>query len=1156
MYQPLSPKRVYAKTTIRFWVAAILVILLALITDVMPLTASFDAATNAQPVINCNTPPSPASPNIEIVDIQVTQGVSATQSFISGRSTAVLVYVCARTNITLSGHLFAIENGQVLSDLSAINQVSLNASAQNPQSAFLVFEPLIIERVGTIDLQVQLFEPTTPNIPIITRTRNNVPFLIDPVQPQFYFSRIVLDTNPYGFPSLFRIRATRGDAFARAVIPLNDFDEWNYAEAPNSRIVVTNTIDLNENGIIDGTDSGKLLCRLSLQRTMIANPFTYPNGTVISLGPTELTFLYGWIHDPNGVGIIELNGDSIQRGRVGFGSTSTNIGQLTYVHEMLHNLGGDHDDILINFAGWDVNQHLPRGWLINNLNQYKDANLGIIMNVAPLVETSNRWMSPSDYDFYLNYFNSTRLQSFARSYPRGCDGMSDPCLLQDNVLISGEMSDDGTSVINTCPIFQMSWYSQPTESNSSRPSDLPFTLVFRDDEGRIIEEIPFDARNETSPTDSDGVNYGAFEVLVPGDIVERTEQITIRNSEGSELPYQTRADSSLDIDMLQPGSDSDNTVNDQLVFEVNVSGSNSRDLECNFTYSPDDGNTWMPLAVAVPCTSGENPPLPLEVQGVPPSDGLGVIRAHVTDGLNIDNEESSGLTVEPQLVGYFEQTASGGTQSIVRDGLAFQVHAHDAAIGENDGDGISFVNMIILDASGRVVYENVENFAGYCGFGGGQPDCTIWFFEANNYRWPETNGQLGESIRSGKYTLRSIINADSGERKLVETFIEIRLENTPTPIDDSWEGYKTLTGDINGDGRTDLVWNRTAHHNHIVAGLSNGDGTFQFTGIQETQNTVWNKFKTFSGDVNADGYTDLIWNETTDKNRVYVGFSNGNGTFTVVRHQDISGSAWHTYKTLTGDVNGDGRIDLVWSETQGAFNRTYIGLSNGNGTFSVGAVQRHPRQGWDTYDTLIGDVNGDGRDDLIWNRTGNDRNRMYVGLSAGNGELRFLSPQDHINGGWADYQKLVGDINGDGLDDLIWNRTHAPKNRIYVGLANSNGSFTLLAYNDRFDTNWTGYIPATGDIDGDGRTDLVWNRLSERNRTYVGFSNTSINFNLSPQWQRTERIWGDFKMLTGDVDGDGRTDLIWNETTEKNRTYVALSTASGQFNFRPFQDYP
>jgi hypothetical protein len=102
---------------------------------------------------------------------------------------------------------------------------------------------------------------------------------------------------------------------------------------------------------------------------------------------------------------------------------------------------------------------------------------------------------------------------------------------------------------------------------------------------------------------------------------------------------------------------------------------------------------------------------------------------------------------------------------------------------------------------------------------------------------------------------------------------------------------------------------------------------------------------------------------------------------------------------------------------------------------------------------LIGDVNGDGKADLVWNYLGSDTNRIYVGLSQGNNKpypnFQVQTSQDHpVRGGWSGYQLLIGDVNGDGKADLVWNSL-GDTNRIYVGLSQGNGKFQFLPAQDR-----------------------------------------------------------------------------------------------------------
>lgn len=122
-----------------------------------------------------------------------------------------------------------------------------------------------------------------------------------------------------------------------------------------------------------------------------------------------------------------------------------------------------------------------------------------------------------------------------------------------------------------------------------------------------------------------------------------------------------------------------------------------------------------------------------------------------------------------------------GTPSIARNGVVFQVKAYDPAVGNQDGDGIARVELSIRDEAGKVVYTHAERFATYCAFGGDVQVCDPWDFAQANYHWPSNNGQPGEPIYSGQYTLRAIIHSEDGESMTLEQPLTIQLADSDTP---------------------------------------------------------------------------------------------------------------------------------------------------------------------------------------------------------------------------------------------------------------------------------------------------------------------------------------------------------------------------------------
>lgn len=218
----------------------------------------------------------------------------------------------------------------------------------------------------------------------------------------------------------------------------------------------------------------------------------------------------------------------------------------------------------------------------------------------------------------------------------------------------------------------------------------------------------------------------------------------------------------------------------------------------------------------------------------------------------------------------------------------------------------------------------------------------------------------------------------------------------------------------------------------------------------------------------------------------------------------ISGSTDDHYNVLgSGDFNGDGLSDLYLVQSEpGGFasgSSSYsdrVWLADGSGGFqkiTVSAALRVPAN----YTVgASGDFNGDGLTDLyLYRSDGYGRKEDDTTppsrsdlVSLSNGDGTFTRVTLPTTASAFDDQKVqaTGDFNGDGIQDVLLIRSSdngrmdpisgVQSNGPHVLLGNSNGSFTRVAIGVSAGINIMNYstyaVPATGDFNGDGLTDL------------------------------------------------------------------------------------
>jgi hypothetical protein len=179
-----------------------------------------------------------------------------------------------------------------------------------------------------------------------------------------------------------------------------------------------------------------------------------------------------------------------------------------------------------------------------------------------------------------------------------------------------------------------------------------------------------------------------------------------------------------------------------------------------------------------------------------------------------------------------------------------------------------------------------------------------------------------------------------------------------------------------------------------------------------------------------------------------------------------------------GDLNGDGRVDVVHAGAAGFKPNTWYGqtsttggleffLATGGGAFGA-AVNL---DSGNFYDVAIGDVNVDGKLDVV----GLGETQIKVWLGNGVGGLTPVSPSSHSSVTFPQDLEITS-RNSDLLPDVVFSASTYPGTAgyVYAFVGNGTGGFTQVDAATSTMTGTNGVITlATLDYDGDGRQDTV-----------------------------------------------------------------------------------
>ena len=298
--------------------------------------------------------------------------------------------------------------------------------------------------------------------------------------------------------------------------------------------------------------------------------------------------------------------------------------------------------------------------------------------------------------------------------------------------------------------------------------------------------------------------------------------------------------------------------------------------------------------------------------------------------------------------------------------------------------------------------------------------------------------------------------------------------NAPYSLPEEADPSAMAFGDVDGDGLLDWIW--VDYHYSSVEIVRNASGPTNIMFGGGSYNYYYTGLAPYGVklmDFDGDGRPDIVVaNYGTNTVSVYRNLSTGPGSLTFAQKVDYTVCEFPRALAL-GDFNGDGKPDIVvvgWSTT--GSNLVILTNKSTPGTIAFSSPIAVTNTNLNNLQSIaVGDFNGDGKLDLVVGSDGNSEVLIFTNNGT-SGNISFVeAPAITLIDD--PRQISVADLNGDGLPDIaVVSASGATANTVYIYRNTGSGSFVL----SKSDSTGSGSTPTcllSGDLDGDGRPDLV-----------------------------------------------------------------------------------
>ncbi|MEI6651370.1 MAG: FG-GAP-like repeat-containing protein [Chlorobiaceae bacterium] len=302
-----------------------------------------------------------------------------------------------------------------------------------------------------------------------------------------------------------------------------------------------------------------------------------------------------------------------------------------------------------------------------------------------------------------------------------------------------------------------------------------------------------------------------------------------------------------------------------------------------------------------------------------------------------------------------------------------------------------------------------------------------------------------------------------------------------------------------------------------------------------------------TADIDGDGRLDIV-TSNSDNKTVSVLYNNGDGFATAV----VYAVGEPPRSVAAADVNGDGYTDLLVANNSNT--SLTVLLNDGAGAFTE---HKDYAIGGNSLSVAVADLNGDGKADiidLISAYAPYSPQRVFLSILLNNGDGLFPADPDYYATGFSQ-SLVVEDFTGDGIADIVVrNYGYYSNGSFSVWLNNGDGTFAP-ATSYLFDSS-VSYSDILGAVDfnGDGKADIIAaGRDYSKNSGVVSIFLNNGDGTFAPKTDYSYAISNNSYsafVTTTDLNGDGDADIILNSmdySTNSSKLSVLLNNGNGTF---------